>query len=60
MRLLLIEDHRDLAASVRDFFQALGHHVPVCADGPSGLIAAQHDDADVIVLDRSLPKLDGP
>ncbi len=59
MRLLLIEDHRDLAASVLDFFQALGHRVTWCADGPAGLKAAQKGDADVIVLDRMLPKLDG-
>ncbi len=59
MRLLLIEDHADLAASFSDFFQALGHSVTHCADGPAGLKAAQKDQADVIILDRMLPKLDG-
>lgn len=59
MRLLLIEDHADLAASVRDFFAALGHAVTVCADGVSGLKTAQRETHDVILLDRMLPKLDG-
>ncbi len=59
MRILLIEDHRDLAASVSDFLGALGHEVICCADGASGLKAAQRDSYEVIVLDRMLPKLDG-
>lgn len=59
MNVLLIEDHRDLADSVRDFLTVLGHRVQWAADGNSGWKLASRETFDVIVLDRLLPKLDG-
>ena len=59
MRLLIIEDHRDIAAGIADFLRALGHEVQLAGDGVSGLNLAMKGDCDVIVLDRMLPKLDG-
>ncbi len=59
MRVLVIEDHPDLAANLGDFLAAQGHSVDFAADGPGGLALAQSTGHDVIVLDRMLPGLDG-
>ncbi|MDO9454252.1 MAG: response regulator transcription factor [Stagnimonas sp.] len=59
MRVLVIEDHPDLAANLGDFLSAQGHSVDFAADGPGGLTLAQAGGHDVIVLDRMLPGMDG-
>jgi DNA-binding response OmpR family regulator len=59
MRVLVIEDHPDLAANVGDYLTAQGHTVDFAADGPTGLARAQAGGVDVIILDRLLPGLDG-
>jgi DNA-binding response OmpR family regulator len=59
MRILLIEDHRDIAANIAEYFEAKGDSVRIAADGVSGLQFARTGDYDVIVLDLMLPGLDG-
>lgn len=59
MHLLLIEDHRDIAANIAEFFEARGDGVDHQLDGESGLQAALGQAYDAIVLDLMLPKLDG-
>lgn len=59
MRILVVEDHPDLAANVGDFLGACGHTVDFAADGPSGLRLALGQEFDAIILDRMLPGLDG-
>ena len=59
MRILIIEDHRDIAAGIADFLHALGHQTQHAPDGATGLKLALKEDCDVIILDRMLPKLDG-
>jgi DNA-binding response OmpR family regulator len=59
MRLLLVEDHQDLAEHLSALLTDHGHAVEVAKDGPSGLAAASAGAHDVIVLDRMLPGLDG-
>lgn len=59
MRVLVIEDHPDLAANLGDFLTAQGHTVDFAADGTRGLSLAQSGNHDVIVLDRMLPGMDG-
>jgi DNA-binding response OmpR family regulator len=58
MRILLIEDDRDLASNVVDFL-APQHTVTHIDDGVRGLAAAAAGTHDVIVLDLALPRLDG-
>ncbi|MDX1459799.1 MAG: response regulator transcription factor [Xanthomonadales bacterium] len=58
-RVLLIEDHADLAATVGDELEARGFTMDFAADGASGLGLALSQSYDVIVLDLTLPKLDG-
>lgn len=59
MKILLIEDSRDLALNMLDFFEARGSTVDVASDGISGLHWAASNDYDVIILDLMLPGIDG-
>jgi len=59
LKLLLIEDQRDLAESIWDFFERRGHLIDHAGDGAQGLRMALDGRFDVIVLDLGLPRLDG-
>jgi len=59
MRLLIIEDNRDIAANLTDFLSARSHVVDVAGDGVGGLHLAVTHDYDAIVLDLMLPGMDG-
>jgi DNA-binding response OmpR family regulator len=59
MRILVVEDNRDLAANLGDYLEERGHTVDYAADGPTGLHLAIANDFDAIVLDLNLPGLDG-
>lgn len=59
MKLLIIEDNRDIAENIADYFEPLGHILDFAYDGEQGLALALADDFDVIVLDVMLPRLDG-
>ena len=59
MRILLIEDQRDIAANIWDFLEHRGFVMDHAGDGASGLRMALDGNYDVIVLDLGLPKLDG-
>ena len=59
MRVLVVEDDREMAEAIA---AGLGHAqiaADVALDGPSGLTQALVNDYDVIVLDRDLPGLHG-
>src|SRR6476620_11475066 len=58
-RILIIEDDPSVAELERQVLEAEGHAVEVTSDGPTGLLAAQREKPDVIVLDVSLPLFDG-
>jgi DNA-binding response OmpR family regulator len=59
MHLLLIEDHKDIAENIAEFFEARGNTVDYAADGSSGLRLALANQYDAIVLDIGLPGMDG-
>lgn len=59
MRVLVIEDNRDIAANVGDFLEDKGHVVDFAGDGVTGLHLAVVNDFDAIVLDLTLPGMDG-
>ena len=59
MRLLIIEDNRDLAANLLDFMEEHTHSVDAAGDGVTGLHLATVNDYDAIVLDLTLPGMDG-
>jgi DNA-binding response OmpR family regulator len=57
--ILLIEDHRDIAALVVEHLEHKGFAVDYAGDGVTGLHLAVTNPYDVIVLDVMLPGLDG-
>jgi DNA-binding response OmpR family regulator len=59
MRILVIEDNRDIAANIGDYLEDRGHTVDYAADGVTGLHLAVVNDFDAIVLDLNLPGIDG-
>ena len=59
MRILIVEDNRDIAANLYDYFENRGHAADHAADGVTGLHLAATNDYDAIVLDLALPALDG-
>jgi two-component system, OmpR family, copper resistance phosphate regulon response regulator CusR len=59
MRILLIEDDRKIATSLRKRLRAEGFAVDVAYDGLEGEELAVVNDNDVILLDVLLPKQDG-
>jgi two-component system response regulator MprA len=59
MRVLLVEDDRELADYVRRALEEEHYSVTTCFDGSSGLKAIQTSRFDLLVLDVMLPTLDG-
>lgn len=59
MRILVIEDNRDILANVLDYLQLKGYTVDCAQDGVSGLHLAVSEHYDLIVLDIMLPGMDG-
>jgi two-component system, OmpR family, response regulator MprA len=59
MRVLLVEDDRELADYVRRALEEEHYSVTTCFDGSAGLKAIQTATFDLLVLDVMLPTLDG-
>jgi DNA-binding response OmpR family regulator len=59
MRILIIEDNADIAASINDYLEERGHSMDAAPDGVTGLHFAVTNDYDVIILDLGLPGIDG-
>ena len=59
MRVLVVEDEPDMAASLAWGLGAEGYVVDVASDGVDGLWKAQETSPDVIILDVMLPGMDG-
>lgn len=59
MRVLVVDDDRELAEYVRRGLEEEHCAVTVCHDGSSGLVAAERTGFDIIVLDVMMPFLDG-
>ncbi|MFC5571294.1 response regulator transcription factor [Lysobacter yangpyeongensis] len=59
MRVLVVEDNRNLVANLFEYFEARGYTLDAAPDGPTGLHLALTQDYDAIVLDWMLPRMDG-
>ena len=58
-RILLVEDHEDLAESLSLSLSFDGHSVRAARDGPSALEALKSFEPDIVLLDLGLPGMDG-
>jgi heavy metal response regulator len=59
MRILIVEDEKDLAAIIKQGLEEEGYVVDVAHDGEEGLYMAESYPIDVMVLDVMLPLMDG-
>jgi DNA-binding response OmpR family regulator len=59
MRVLIVEDHRELGLAIATGLRREGMAVDVAFDGQAGLRHAMLDSYDVVVLDRDLPAMHG-
>ena len=59
MRILIVEDNKDIVANIYEYFEPLGYTVDSASNGLSGLSLAIENSYDVIILDIMLPRLDG-
>ena len=59
MKTLVVEDHPDTRAILVEMLSTRGHTVIESADGSNALLEAKRDVFDFVLLDLSLPDLDG-
>ena len=59
MRILLVEDNRDILANLADYLEIKGYTVDCAQDGLTGLHLAASQSYDLAVLDVMLPGMDG-
>ena len=59
MNLLLIEDHKDIAAVIFEYFELKGHQLDYANNGQQGYDLALKNHYDLIILDIMLPKMNG-
>jgi DNA-binding response OmpR family regulator len=59
MRVLIVEDHRELAAAIATGLRREGMAVDIVFDGEAALAHTERESYEVVVLDRDLPKLHG-
>ena len=59
MKILLIEDDRELADSMRFQLEKEGYETDICDDGEEGLYYMKERSHDLVILDRMLLSMDG-
>ncbi len=59
MRILLIEDDKDVSTYIEKGMKEQGYVLDKAGDGNQGLFLATTEKYDVIIVDRMLPELDG-
>jgi len=59
MKILLIEDDREVASFIEKGFKELNHQIKICFKGSDGLQKAKSEKFDVIITDRMLPEIEG-
>lgn len=59
MKVLCIDDNKDITELLDKILTAKGHNVTVCNDGKKGLELIKQDDSDVVLLDMAMPNYSG-
>jgi len=58
-RVLVVEDNRDNMTLIVDVLESMDYVVLKAEDGEEGVTVAESEHPDLILMDLSLPKLDG-
>ncbi len=59
MRILLVEDDRELCDAIQTQLEQAGYQTDACGQGKEAFYYASEYPYDVIILDRMLPQMDG-
>lgn len=59
MKVLIVEDSRDIAENIAEYLEPMGYVLDFAYDGKKGLELARDPSFDAIVLDVMLPGMDG-
>jgi CheY-like chemotaxis protein len=59
LKVLVVDDNRDVAASLAAFLQLLGHDVRVAHDGARAVELAEEFHPQTLLLDLGMPGMDG-
>jgi len=58
-RILLVDDDEEIVESMRAVLESKGYEIIVARDGNQGLLLAERESPDLIVLDMMMPKRSG-
>lgn len=58
-RILLVDDDQSLLELLGDYLRRLGHEVEAVASGQAGIAVLQQSGAELVLLDVTMPGLDG-
>jgi CheY-like chemotaxis protein len=58
--ILIVEDEKAIAHALEQKFLERGYRVCVATNGEEGLICAQRENPDLILVDMMMPVMDGP
>jgi len=58
-RILLVDDDVEIVESMRTVLESRGYEILVARDGNQGLVMAEKDGPDLVVLDMMMPKRSG-
>ena len=58
-RVLLVDDDTEIVESMRTVLESRGYEILIARDGNQGLLMAEKDDPDLVVLDMMMPKRSG-
>jgi DNA-binding response OmpR family regulator len=58
-RILLVDDDQEIVESMRTVLETRGYQILVARDGNQGLVMAESEEPDLVVLDMMMPKRSG-
>src|SRR5512135_2691279 len=58
-KILVVDDELEIVKVVRAYLEQSGFRVVTASDGQQALAAFRHEKPDLVILDLSLPKMDG-
>ena len=58
-RVLLVDDDTEIVESMRTVLESRGYHILIARDGNQGLMMAEKEEPDLVVLDMMMPKRSG-
>jgi DNA-binding response OmpR family regulator len=57
--ILIVDDDHEIADTMRTVLESKGNRVVIARDGNAGLVMAERENPDLIVLDMMMPKKSG-